>query len=184
MHPYHGWPFLTSPQHPTLSAVGAVLIHGCIGLLVVSPIVLRSRRRVLFAALAFIGGPAVDLDHVVAARSLRPQALETLNHRPDTHSLLLAVGLALLAFALTQSKPVTWSVFAVVASHLLFDAAGGNEDWLYPLRHPDSIPWLACPIGLAVLFGISVVVARTDPSLPHTHPIDEHLRGEVGGSIG
>jgi len=58
-------------------------------------------------------------------------------------------------------------VFAVIVSHPLFDAAGGGEYWLYPLEHPDSIPWLACPVGLAVLFGISAVVARTGPSLPH-----------------
>jgi membrane-bound metal-dependent hydrolase YbcI (DUF457 family) len=173
MHPYHGWPFLTSPQPPTLSAVGAVLIHGCISLFVVSPIVLVSSRRVLFAVLAFIGGPALDLDHVVAAGSLRPQALETLHHRPDTHSLLLAVALALLAFALTRSDQITWSVFAVIVSHLLFDAAGGNEYWLYPLKHPDSIPWLVCPVGLAMLFGISAILARAGPSRPRTHPIDD-----------
>jgi membrane-bound metal-dependent hydrolase YbcI (DUF457 family) len=160
MHPYHGWPFLTTPDHPTLSAVGAVLIHGSISLFVVLPIVLRSNRRVLFAVLAFIGGSALDLDHVVAAGSLRPQALESLSHRPDTHSLLLAVALALLAFALTRRKLVAWSVFAVIVSHLLFDAAGGNEEWLYPLKHPDAIPWLACPVGLTVLLGISAVVAR------------------------
>lgn len=184
MHPYHGWPFLTSPQHPTLSAVGAVLIHGCISLLVVLPLVLRSRRRATFAVLAFIGGPALDLDHVVAAGSFRPQALESLGHRPVTHSLLFAVVLTLLALVLTRSKPFAWAVFAVVVSHLLFDAAGGGEYWLYPLKHPDSVPWLACPVGLAVLFGISAAVAREGSSLPHTHPIDDHLGGEVGGGVG
>ena len=67
---------------------------------------LRSSRRVPLAVLAFIGGPALDLDHVVAAGSLRPQALESLGHRPDTRSLLLAVVLTLLALALTRSKPI------------------------------------------------------------------------------
>lgn len=160
MHPYHGWPFLSSPQHPDLSAVWAVLIHGGISLLVVLPIVLRSRRRVLFGVLAFVGGPALDLDHVVAAGSFRPHALETLSHRPDTHSLLFATILTLTAYVFTRSRPIAWSVFAVIVSHLLFDAAGGGERWLYPLTHPDSIPWLACPVGLAVLFWISTVVAR------------------------
>ncbi|MCW3018920.1 MAG: hypothetical protein JWN10_1228 [Solirubrobacterales bacterium] len=172
MHPYHGWPFLTSPDHPTLSAVGAVLIHGSISLFVVLPIVLRSNRRVLFGTLAFIGGPALDLDHAIAAGSLRPQALETLNHRPDTHSLLFAVALMLLALAFTRSKPFAWAVFAVIVSHLLFDAAGGNEYWLYPLKHPDSIPWIACPVGLAVLFGISAGVVQAEASVPGAHSID------------
>ena len=183
MHPYHGWPFLTSPQHPTLSAAGAVVIHGFISLLVVLPLVLHSRRRVVFAALAFIGGPALDLDHVVAAGSFRPQALESLGHRPVTHSLLFAVALTLLALVLTRSKPFAWAVFAVIVSHLLFDAAGGGEYWLYPLQHPDSVPWLACPIGLAVLFGISAVVARAGPSLPDAHPIAGHVRGERARAV-
>ncbi len=164
MHPYHGWPFLTSPQHPTLSAVGAALIHGCISLLVVLPLVLRSRRRALFAVLAFIGGAAVDLDHVVAADSFRPRALETLHHRPDTHSLLIAVVIGLAALAVTRSSQVSWAVFAVIVSHLLFDAAGGGEYWLYPIKHPNSIPWLACPVGLAVLFTISALLARAGPA--------------------
>jgi membrane-bound metal-dependent hydrolase YbcI (DUF457 family) len=176
MHPYRGWPFLTSPQHPDLSAVGTVVIHGCISLFVVMPIVLRSRKRVLWGTLAFIGGPALDLDHVVAAGSFRPQALETLKHRPDTHSLLFAVLLTLATYAFTRNRPLSWSVFAVIVSHLLFDAAGGNERWLYPLTQPNSIPWLACPVGLAVLYGISAVVAqRAAPNRPgsgQTQPVD------------
>jgi membrane-bound metal-dependent hydrolase YbcI (DUF457 family) len=139
--------------------------------------------RFLFAALAFIGGFALDLDHAVAEASLSPRAMEHLGHRPDTHSLLLAVALTLLALALTRSRPITWSVFAVIVSHLLFDTAGGNEYWPYPLTHLNSIPWLACPVGIAVLLVISAVVARAGPSLPHAHPVDEHLRGEVGGGM-
>jgi membrane-bound metal-dependent hydrolase YbcI (DUF457 family) len=169
MHPYHGWPFLTSPQHPNLSAVAAVLIRGCISLLVVLPIVLRSERRVLFAILAFAAGPALDLDHVVEAGSIRPQALETLGHRPDTHSLLFAAALTLLTLALTRSRLIAWSVFAVVVSHLLFDAAGGNEHWLYPLKHPDSVPWLAFPVGIAALTLVSAIMIRSKPR-PSVHP--------------
>jgi membrane-bound metal-dependent hydrolase YbcI (DUF457 family) len=183
MHPYHGWPFLTSPHHPTLSAVGAFVIHGCVSLVVVMPIVLSSRRRVLFAVLAFIGGAALDLDHVVAAGSFRPTALETLNHRPYTHSLLFAVALTLLAFALTRSKPVTWCVFAVIMAHLLWDAAGGDERWLYPLKHPNSIPWFACPVGIITLFGISAVVARAGPSLPQMHPVADPTHEASGAAI-
>ncbi len=81
------------PGHPTLSAVWAVLVHGLIGVLVVAPIVWRSQRRALGAALAFGGGVALDLDHVVAAGSLEPSRLEHLaGGRPVTHGLLFAVG--------------------------------------------------------------------------------------------
>jgi LexA-binding, inner membrane-associated putative hydrolase len=168
MHPYRGWPFLSDLHHPVLSAVWAILIHGLLSLVVVLPIILRSRRRVLFGALAFIAGPLLDLDHVVAAESLNPRAMESMSQRPDTHSLLAAVMLTLLALALTRRKLAAWCVFAVVVSHLLFDAAGGSEHWLFPLEHPDSIPWLACPIGIMVLTGISSALARSERSLSTT----------------
>jgi membrane-bound metal-dependent hydrolase YbcI (DUF457 family) len=176
MHSYHGWPFLTSPQHPTLSAVAAVFIHGFITLLVALPFIWASGRRRLSATLAFLAGPALDLDHAIVAGSLQPQALETLSHRPDTHSLLFAAALAILALLVTRSKPIAWSVFAVIAVHLLFDAAGGNEQWLYPLKQPDSVPWLAFPLGLFVLLGLSLLVVRAASSLPGPHPIDGHVR--------
>ncbi len=172
MHPYHGWPFLTSPQHPDLSALGAVVIHGGIALLVVLPLVLRTRRRVTIAALAFLGGPALDLDHVVAAGSFRAQALESLGHRPFVHSLLFAAALTVAVLAATRRRPLAWAVFAVTVSHVLFDAAGGGEYWLYPLRHPDSLPWLAFPIGFLALLGVSVFVARTMPSPTRPAPVD------------
>jgi hypothetical protein len=115
-----------------------------------------------------MGGVALDLDHAVAAGSLSPRAMEHLGHRPDTHCLLLAVVLALLAYALTRRKLIAWSIFAVLVAHLLFDAAGGNEHWLYPLGQPDAVPWLACPVGIAVLVGISAVFARRmdQPGVP------------------
>lgn len=163
MHPYRGWPFLTSPQYPTLSAVAAFFIHGAISLFVVFPIVWRSDKRLLFGALAFLGGPAVDLDHVVAAGSFSPHALESLGHRPDTHSLLFALALTLLVYLLSRERRLSWAVFAIFVSHLLFDAAGGDEYWAYPLKHPNSIPWLACPIGIALLFWVSTRVASSAP---------------------
>ena len=166
MHPDRGWPFLSDPHHAVLSAVWAIFIHGVLSLLVVLPIVLPSSRRVLYGTLAFIGGPALDLDHVVAAGSLDPHALETMSQRPDTHSLLTAVVLALLALAVTRRRLAAWSVFAVVVSHLLFDAAGGSEQWLYPLERPDSIPWLLCPVGIVVLTGISWALQRAERSPP------------------
>lgn len=178
MHSYHGWPFLSDPHHPVLSAVWAVFARGTLSLIVVLPVVLRSNRRVLFGTLAFISGPALDLDHAVAAGTLSPRAMEHLGHRPDTHSVLVAVALALLALALTRRKLVSWSVFAVVIAHLLSDAAGGGVYWLYPLKQPEAIPWLACPIGIGVLTGISWALAQADerssPTTGHRLLPDAH----------
>jgi hypothetical protein len=152
LHSYPHWPFLSDPSHPILSVVWAVFVHGCISLLVVSPIVWRSRHSERNAVIAFIAGPAVDLDHVIAIGSLDPSRLEHIaGGRPVTHSVLFAVLLSLLVLALTRRILLCWSVFAVIVSHLLFDAAGGSERWLYPLEHPQSVPWLSCPIGILVL---------------------------------
>jgi hypothetical protein len=83
---YQGWPFLSDPGHPFLSAVWAVLVHGCVSLLVVAPILRPSRHRTRYALLAFAGGSAIDVDHFLAATTLNLHTVETLSGRPATHS--------------------------------------------------------------------------------------------------
>jgi len=157
--PYPAWPFLSDPSHPLLSAVWAVAIHGVICLAAIAPIVWRSRRRAVYAGLACIGGSAIDLDHFIVAGSLNLHTIETMSGRPDTHSLIFAVALALLALALTRRPIAAWSVFAVTLAHLLFDAAGGSEHLFYPFSSLDGLPWIVCPIGTVALALVSAVVA-------------------------
>ena len=167
MHSYRGWPFLSDPSHPILSVIWAVLIHGVLSLLVVLPIVVRSRRPLLGASLAFIAGPALDLDHVAVAGSLDPDKLEHLvGGRPATHSLGFGVIVALVALVASRRKLIAWSVFAVVAAHLLFDAAGGGESWLYPLRSPDAVPRLLCPVGIVGPLDFSAAHGAPPCTLP------------------
>lgn len=160
MSPGRGWPFLADPRHADLTAASAVLMHGLIAILVVAPILLRVRRRKLYAALAFVGGVAVDLDHVVAAGSASPRAMEHLGYRPETHSLLLALGAALLVLVLARSAVAAWCTFAVIASHVIFDAAGGGDRWLYPISYTGLVPWLVCPASILVLVAVSELIAR------------------------
>ncbi len=185
MSPYQAWPFLSDTNHPLASAIWAVFIHGVIGLIVVAPLVWRSRHRSVYALIAFIGGSALDLDHVVAAGSISPLALETLpGGRPVTHSLLFVVALSLLTLvawtplarvlrsshARRSGWVAAWSVFAVNCGHLLFDAAGGNERILYPSTSTHGIPWLLCPIGVLVLMAASFAVdgwRRAEMPLEH-----------------
>jgi membrane-bound metal-dependent hydrolase YbcI (DUF457 family) len=192
MHPDYAWPFLSAPSHPVLSALWAVFAHGSLGVIVVLPIIWRSPRRFLLAGLAFIGALALDLDldHVVEAGSFDTSKLEHLGSRPDTHSLLFVGALALIALAVTRSKLIAWAVFAVLVSHLLFDAAGGGERWLYPLQHPDAIPWLACPVGIVLLTAISAIMARAtnegraeDRLVPGAASPDNHGRDRAGASV-
>jgi hypothetical protein len=176
MDTYQGWPFLSDPAHPLLSAVWAVLAHGVLALVVVAPILAGSRRRLASAALAFVGGSLIDVDHFIVAGSLDLHTIETLAGRPDTHSLVFVALLGLLVAALTRNPRVAWAVFAVNAAHLLFDAAGGGDPILYPLSHLDGLPWLACPLGALALLAGSAVVARRSPRRAGTAPVEELAR--------
>jgi membrane-bound metal-dependent hydrolase YbcI (DUF457 family) len=160
VHPDPAWPFLSDPAHPFLSAVWAVLIHGMIGIAVVSPLIWQSRRRVTYASIAFVGGSILDLDHFIDAGSLNLHTIETLGDRPDTHSLAFVALVAVLTLAISRRPQFAWALFAVNASHLLFDAAGSGEHILYPFSSLDSVPWLACPIGDLGLLAVSAAVAR------------------------
>jgi hypothetical protein len=164
--PYGAWPFLSDPSHPFLSAVWAVLIHGVLALVAIGPIVWRSRRRLPYGLLTFAGGSLLDLDHFIAAGSLDLHTIETLSSRPVTHSLLFVLALGVVALALTRRVLVAWSVFAVNLAHVLFDAAGGNERFFYPLTHPDGLAWLLCPLGTLALLGVSAALAATLMSAP------------------
>lgn len=160
MSPYQAWPFLSDPAHPFLSAVWAVAIHGVVCLLVVAPIVWRSQYRVIWGAVAAVGGSLIDLDHFVAAGSLSLHAIETLGDRPATHSILFVLLVAVATFALTRRALLAWSLFAVWTAHLLFDAAGGHERFFYPFGDSNGLPWLACPLGTLALLAASAVIAR------------------------
>lgn len=192
MRSYQSWPFLAAPDHPLISALWEVFAHGTLGMLVVLPLAWRSSKRPQILAAAFLGALALDLDHAAAAASLEPKAMESLARRPPTHSLLLVASLALLALGITRSRAIAWGVVAVLASHLLFDAAGSGVRWLFPLSDPESIPWLACPVGILVLAGVSLFAScregKPEPGSPlpspvDSNPVDEHLGRKLGRRV-
>lgn len=164
MHPDPAWPFLSDPAHPFLSAVWAVLIHGVIAVAVVAPLIWQSRRRVTYGAIAFVAGSILDLDHFIEAGSLNLHTIETLGGRPDTHSLAFVALVAAFTLVISRRPQFAWALFAVNASHLIFDAAGSGEHILYPFSNLDSLPWLACPIGDLALLAVSAGVARFVPA--------------------
>jgi membrane-bound metal-dependent hydrolase YbcI (DUF457 family) len=193
MQPDRSWPFLAAPSHPILSALWEVFAHGLLGVIVVSPLIWHSPRRTSLTLLAFLCGVGLDVDHVVAAGSFDPRDMEKLGQRPDTHSLLFVFTLALTVLVATRRKQLAWAVFAILTTHLLFDAPGGGVRWLFPLQRPEAIPWLVCPAAIIVLTGVSLIVSRAresnvDPvaprSSPDTDPVDEHACWEVGGRVG
>jgi hypothetical protein len=156
---YPAWPFLSDPNHPFLSAVWAVLIHGILGVLVVAPILWRSRHRTVYTVVAFVGGSILDLDHFIEAGSLNLHTIETLSGRPDTHSVIFVLALAAVTLIVMRRVLAAWSVFAVNLVHLLFDGAGGSEHILYPFSNVDGVPWIACPLGALALLTASSALA-------------------------
>jgi membrane-bound metal-dependent hydrolase YbcI (DUF457 family) len=134
MEPYRAWPFLSDPSHPLLSAVWAVAIHGVLAIVVVAPLLWQARHRPALIAAAFAAGSVFDIDHFVAAGTLNLHTIETMSGgRPATHSLGVVVLLGLAVYALTRHRQLSWGVFAIFLSHLLFDAAGGADRLLYPI---------------------------------------------------
>ena len=166
MHPYRAWPFLSDPNHPLLSAVWAIGIHGLLAVLVVAPIIRRAGHRLPLTLAAFAAGSLFDLDHIAAAGTLNLHAIETLaGGRPDSHSIVVVVAVAAVALALTRRPTLAWAVFAIFLVHLLFDAAGGSDHVLYPLSSLDGLPWLVCPIGTLALFGASFAITARAPRM-------------------
>jgi membrane-bound metal-dependent hydrolase YbcI (DUF457 family) len=89
--------------------------HALIAAAVVAPL----GRRVVPTAVSV--ALAIDLDHAVAARSVRVRDTTALSARPRTHSLVTAAGAAALIGA--RRGPLHgWAAFAGLVSHFLHDA--------------------------------------------------------------
>jgi membrane-bound metal-dependent hydrolase YbcI (DUF457 family) len=107
------------------------LQHALIAAGVVAPLVPRGGRRVVVTAVGV--ALAIDVDHIVAARSVRVRDTTALPERPQTHSLVTAVTAGAIVSAL--AGPVQgWAAFGGLASHLLHDA--GDHAAPTPLLWP------------------------------------------------
>jgi hypothetical protein len=100
----------------TLVAAADPFAHAALAAAVTAPL---GRGAMMTAVIA---GTAIDVDHAVAARSLRPSAMLTMRERPASHTLLgtLVAG---AAGALAGGPVHGWAAFAGLASHLLRDAS-------------------------------------------------------------
>ena len=109
------------------------LQHALIAAAVSAPLVPSAGPRVLATATA--AAVAIDVDHAVAARSLRVDALISLDTRPRTHSLVAATAAG--AITGTLAGPAHgWAVFSGLVSHLLHDAGdqAAPTPMLWPVR--------------------------------------------------
>ena len=109
------------------------LQHAGIAAAVAAPLAVRAGRRVLGTAV--LAALVIDVDHAVAARSVRTREMTALAERPPTHSLLMAAAAGGLVAA--AAGPVHgWAAFAGLASHLLHDAGdrAAPTPLLWPFR--------------------------------------------------
>jgi membrane-bound metal-dependent hydrolase YbcI (DUF457 family) len=119
------------PQPRRLQVYSDPVQHAAIAVVVAAPLAARVGRRVL--ATAMTAALVIDVDHAVAAGSIRPRDTTALAQRPRTHSLLTATAAGGLVAA--AAGPVHgWAAFAGLGSHLLHDA--GDRAAPTPLLWP------------------------------------------------
>ena len=143
----------------TLAVYSDPLQHALIAAAVVSPVAARAGRGVLWTAVA--AALVIDVDHAVAARSVRVRDTTGLAARPRTHSFVttLATGAGVAAAAGSLHG---WAAFAGLASHLLHDAGdrAAPTPLLWPFAPPGQIGRRRQAAGTALLLLGSALVSR------------------------
>ena len=114
------------------------LVHALIAAAVVSPLAARFGRAPLVTAV--VAATAIDVDHPLAARSVRLGPILSMAERPRSHNLTAA--LALGALGTLAAGPVHgWAAFSGLVSHLLYDAGDSTAPtpllWPFAARAPD-----------------------------------------------
>jgi LexA-binding, inner membrane-associated putative hydrolase len=134
------------------------LQHALIAALVVAPLVPRAGPGVVATAVG--SGLVIDVDHAVAARSVRVQAMTTLGMRPRSHSVLTALGAGAVVTA--AAGPLHgWAAFGGLASHLLHDAGGPGAPTplLWPFAPPPRVGRRRQLVGTTLLVLGSAVLS-------------------------
>jgi len=130
------------------------LQHAAIAATVAAPLGRAAVRAAVAAALA------IDLDHAVAARSVRIRATTGLATRPRTHSLVTALTAGLVV-ARARGPVQGWAVFGGLVSHFLHDAGdrAAPTPMLWPFAPARQLGRRPQVIFTAVLVAISLAVA-------------------------
>lgn len=121
------------------------LCHLGTALAVSLPILPYVRDRWGFLRISLLSSVVIDLDHVLAARSLRLTRCMTMDHRPVSHSVLTPLIFAVLAERWKPEQHVGLAALVGLSSHLLRDLGTGGA----PLLHPRKI--ITIPYELVVV---------------------------------
>jgi LexA-binding, inner membrane-associated putative hydrolase len=133
------------------------LQHAALATAVVAPLVPLAGPRIVVTAIT--AATVIDVDHAVAAKSVRIAATTGLETRPRSHNLLTAVGFGAVATAV--GGPLHgWAAFGGLASHLLHDAGdrAAPTPVLWPFRPARQLGrrWQLCGTTLLVLTSLAI----------------------------
>ena len=144
---------------PRLQIYTDPLQHALIAAAVAAPLVSRAGWRVVVTAVA--AATVIDIDHAVAARSLRIRATTSLAMRPRSHSALTALGVGAVV-AMAAGPVHGWAAFGGLASHLLHDAGdrAAPTPLLWPFAQARQLGRRRQLAGTAVLVLGSLAVSR------------------------
>ena len=115
-----------------------------------------------FVAAGLAGSLALDLDHIVAAQSVRLDRCMTMPGRPPTHSFLFVVLASVVLAGLRPWRGLGLGLFLGLGSHLLRDLGTGGA----PALHPRRVYELAYPACFLLTAGLAVfgrLLAATSP---------------------
>jgi membrane-bound metal-dependent hydrolase YbcI (DUF457 family) len=137
------------------------LQHVLIAAVVTAPLVARGGKRVL--ATAVTAALVIDVDHAIAARSLRVRHTTSLSLRPRSHSLVTA-ALAGALVAAAAGPLHGWAAFSALGSHLLHDAGdrAAPTPVLWPWRPARQLGRRVQLAGTVLLTTGSAIVAGWD----------------------
>jgi membrane-bound metal-dependent hydrolase YbcI (DUF457 family) len=131
------------------------LQHALIAATVVAPLGRRMMPTAVSVALA------IDVDHAVAARSVRVRDTTALRVRPRTHSLVTAAGAAAVIGA--RRGPLHgWAAFAGLVSHFLHDAGdrAAPTPLFWPFAPARQLGRRRQLVGTAALTLASLAISR------------------------
>lgn len=141
--------FLPYPMVP----LGDVPFNIVEGLLTVVPFVLACKTPKRFLLILAMCLPVmIDIDHFVVARSF--SLIDAISHpyRPVTHSFVIVLIFSVILSIVARSKVVGIVSFSSLCSHLLRDAASGNNFLYYPISlTTHNIDYTICVLLLCLL---------------------------------
>ncbi len=135
-------------------------VHAILALLIVLPLFdtqAPTEKTVVLICAVLLTGTLLDVDHFVAARSLKINDVLVLPMRPTTHSLAFAGVVGILVVLVSRNPILGWIVFAVLVSHVLRDAGGGKTPILWPLP-VTAIPQWTYYLGVILLLSFSFLL--------------------------